>query len=343
MKTVILCGGSGTRLWPISRKSTPKQFAKIFDNESLFEKTILRNKSFSNSYMVVVNKVQLPICQAQVSKDLQKCTDFLIEPVGRNTAPAIALAAMASDPDEILLVLPSDHLIKDMNIYDNCVKQAIEMAQNNKLVTFGIKPEYPETGFGYIEAEGTSVLSFKEKPDEQTAKQYIESGNYYWNSGMFCFKAKTFLDELQKHSPEIFNEAMNTFNNKNTDSKVSNFNLADMEKIPSDSIDYAVMENSNKVSVIPSSFYWSDMGSFDSLYGELEKDQSGNTKIENHCSINSSNNLIIGNKRVIATFDVNDLIIVDTEDALLIGKKGESQKVKLLLDQVKSKSPNLLD
>ena len=343
MKTVILCGGSGTRLWPISRKSTPKQFAKIFDNESLFEKTINRNSSLSSSYMVVVNEVQLPICQSQVTKDFKDCTDFLIEPVGRNTAPAIALAALASDPEEILLVLPSDHLIKDMNVYESCVNQAIEMAKNDKLVTFGIKAKYPETGFGYIEAEGTKVISFKEKPNAQTAVQYVASGNYFWNSGMFCFKAKTFLKELKEHSPEIYAQSTSTYNNRNTQNKVSKFNLEDMQNIPSDSIDYAVMEKSSNVSVVPSPFYWSDMGSFDSLYDELDRDENGNTKNDSLCSINSTNNLIISNKKIIATFDVSDLIIVDTDDALLIGKKGESQKVKKLLEQVKEKSKELLD
>lgn len=343
MKTVILCGGSGTRLWPISRKSTPKQFAKLFGNESLFEKTILRNSKFTDSYMVVVNEVQLPICELQVPTALKNKTNFLIEPIARNTAPAIALAALASEPDEILLVLPSDHLIKDMDIYEACVSKAVEMAQKDQLVTFGIKAQYPETGYGYIEADGTNVLSFKEKPNLETAIEYIDKGNYFWNSGMFCFKAKTFLQELENHSPDIFREALKTFNNKKTEQKITSFSLKDMELIPSDSIDYAVMEKSSNVSVVPTSFYWSDMGSFDSLYDELGKDNHGNTAEENLCSINSNNNLIIGNKRVIATFDVNDLIIVDTEDALLIGKRGESQKVKELLDQVKSKSAKLLD
>lgn len=343
MKTVILCGGSGTRLWPISRKSTPKQFAKIFGNESLFEKTILRNSHISDSYLVVVNEVQLPICQTQVPNEYQNKTEYLIEPIGRNTAPAIALAAMASDPEEILLILPSDHLIKDLEVYESCVQQAAQMAKDGNLVTFGIKAKYPETGYGYIEADGTQVISFKEKPDAQTAVTYVASGNYYWNSGMFCFKAETFLKELKEYSPEIFSQSLNTFNNKQKQKSVSHFKLEDMEKIPSNSIDYAVMEKSSNVSVVPSPFYWSDMGSFDSLYDELDKDKDGNTKVENLCSLNSKNNLIIGNKKVIATFDVNDLIIVDTEDALLIGKKGESQKVKELLEQVKKKDKAILD
>lgn len=343
MKTVILCGGSGTRLWPISRKSSPKQFAQIFGNESLFEKTIQRNQSFSSSFMVVVNEVQLDACQKQVPNTLTKNTSFLIEPIGRNTAPAIALAAFASDPEEILLVLPSDHLIKDQSIYNECIMQAKQMAENGQLVTFGIKAKYPETGYGYIEADGTKVISFKEKPDHATAEKYVANGNYFWNSGMFCFKASTFLSELQSFSPDIYENALKTFNNKGSKENITTFNLKDMESIPADSIDYAVMEKSQKVSVVPSPFYWSDMGSFDSLYEELDKDQMGNTTNDLFCPLNSNNNLVIGNKRVIATFDINDLIIVDTEDALLIGKKGESQKVKELLEKIKELDKKLLD
>ncbi len=347
MKTVILCGGSGTRLWPISRESSPKQFAQIFDGESLFEKTIARNLNLSNDLVVVVNEIQLPLCKKQVPQNILDSTDFLIESCARNTAPAIALAALSSEPDEVLLILPSDHLIKDQDVYENCVKQAIELANKDKLVTFGIKPQYPETGFGYIEADGLDVKSFKEKPDLNTAIQYIASGNFFWNSGMFCFKASTFLSELEKHSPEIYNESKKTFENANrADAEgaknIIKFQLDDMQKIPSDSIDYAVMEGSENVNVIPSPFDWSDLGSFDSLYDNLEKDECGNTKFDQYISHNSTNNLIIGNKRVITTFDVSDLIIVDTEDAILIGKKGKSQNVKPLLTKVKELFANLL-
>lgn len=342
MKTVILCGGSGTRLWPISRKSTPKQFAQIFDGESLFEKTINRNKSFSNSYTIVVNELQLPACKKQILSELEQNTDYLIEPIGRNTAAAIALAAFASSSEEILLVLPSDHLINDQSVYEECVNQAKELAVKNRLVTFGMEARYPETGFGYIEADGNTVKSFKEKPDLETAKKYVESKNYYWNSGMFCFKAKTFLTQLKQHSPEIFDQAEATYKKRKESGNITDFKVEEMKKIPSLSVDYAVMEKSPIVSVVPSSFHWSDLGSFDALYEELPKDENGNTESEEYCSINSKNNLILGGKRVIATFDVNELIIVDTADALLIGKKGESQKVKELLQYVEKIDEKLL-
>jgi mannose-1-phosphate guanylyltransferase len=343
MKTVILCGGAGTRLWPISRQKTPKQFAQIFDGESLFENTVIRNKSLSDSYSVVVNKTQLPLCKEQMPKELKASTQFLIESTARNTAPAIALAALSSNPEEILLILPSDHLIKDMDVYNECIAAACKLAKDDKLVTFGIKAKYPETGFGYIEADGVNVKSFKEKPDLETAIQYLESGNFFWNSGMFCFKAKAFLDELKEYSLEIYNQCLNTHNNLQNVGDEKHFNIDDMLKIPSDSIDYAVMEKSKNVCVVPSNFYWSDLGSFDSLYSELDKNDDGNTVDRNHLSFESKNNLVISDKKVIATFNVEDLIIIETKDSILVGKRGESQNVKKLLAQVKAKDKTLLD
>jgi mannose-1-phosphate guanylyltransferase len=332
MKTVILCGGAGTRLWPISKQESPKQFAKLFNGESLFEKTVQRNLPFSNKLSVIVNATQLPLCKEQVPSELD--TDFLIEPVARNTAAAIALAAFQASPDEILLVLPSDHLIKDEELYKESVDKACELATEGKLVTFGMKAQYPETGFGYIESDGFNVLSFKEKPEYEVACEYVKKGNFYWNSGMFCFKASVFLNELKEHSLEIFESAKKTYENRRVEDKNYIFLKTDMEKVPSNSIDYAVMEKSKNVNVVPSFFYWSDLGSYDSLYGELEKDTFGNTKKDLFLSLNSRNNLVIPKDKLIATFDVEDLIIVDTDDAILIGKRGQSQNVKELLEIV---------
>lgn len=340
MKTVILCGGSGTRLWPVSRKKSPKQFAKIFEKESLFQKTVKRNESLSNEFIIVVNKDQLPLAQKQIGN---KDALFLAEGIGRNTAPAIAMAALSAHPEDVLLVLPSDHLIKDLDVYSECVRKAESFANDGHLVTFGIKAAYPETGYGYIEAQGNDVKSFKEKPDEATAKSYVENGNYFWNSGMFCFKAGVFLHELEKHSPEMFATSKRAFDSFAKEDDLIGLDTEAMKAIPADSIDYAVMEKSDNVKVIPSPFYWSDLGSFDSLYDELNKDSSGNTKEENTYHHNSKNNLVVGGKRVIATFDVDDLIIVDTEDAILIGKRGQSQAVKALMQKVTADRPELAD
>lgn len=339
MKTVILCGGSGTRLWPVSRKTAPKQFAKILDDQSLFEKTIERNENLSEEIIVIVNEKQFSICESQTKSK----TRFLLEPIGRNTAPAIALACFEVDPEDILLIVPSDHLIGDSKSYHDCVTMAQNLASSDYLVTFGINAKYPETGYGYIEASGNNVVSFKEKPDFETAKQYVNSGNYYWNSGMFCFKAKVFLEELAIHSPEIYKQVKTVFDHKIKNNNIIKYDLELMLQVPDNSIDYAVMEKSNKVKVVPSNFMWSDLGSFDSLYEELSKDENQNATNSTTILINSKNNLILGNKRVITTFDVNDLIIVDTADALLIGKRGQSQNVKKIVDVLKVKASNLLN
>jgi len=239
----------------------------------------------------------------------------------------------------VVLVTPSDHLIRDEKSYLAVIDQAKIQAQNNKLVTFGITPSYPETGFGYIEANGLDVTSFKEKPDLKTAQSYIDAGNYYWNSGMFCFKAGVFLDELKLHSPEIYNTAKTAFQNASKDDLIR-VSHADMAAIPEDSIDYAVMEKSSCVKVIPSDIAWSDLGSFDALYEELPKDSNGNTLNDDLISIDSTNNLIISHK-TIAMIEIDDLIIIDTEDALLISKKGSSQKVKEVVAKLKEKDSHL--
>ena len=193
MQVVILCGGSGTRLWPISRTLFPKQFCQLFGDESLFQKTIKRNINLADSFSVVINQEQyfMGLDQIEQIKTNRPC-HFVLEPIGRNTAPAIAIAALAAKPDEVILVVPSDHLIEKQADYELAIKKAIELAQNDKLVTFGIKPDYAEIGYGYIEANGHDVKSFKEKPDAKTAESYLAAGNFFWNSGMFCFKAGVF-------------------------------------------------------------------------------------------------------------------------------------------------------
>jgi mannose-1-phosphate guanylyltransferase len=196
MQVVILCGGSGTRLWPISRTLYPKQFVKLFADESLFQKTVKRNAGLADSFSVVINQEQYFMGLDQLDDlKLPIKNHFILEPIGRNTAPAIAIAAFAADPEEILLVVPSDHLIEKQADYETAVRKACELAEKDRLITFGIRPGYAETGYGYIEASGMDVKSFKEKPDQQTAEQYVQAGNYFWNSGMFCFKAKIYLEE----------------------------------------------------------------------------------------------------------------------------------------------------
>lgn len=326
MTNIILCGGSGTRLWPISRTLMPKQFVKLFNNRSLFQLTVERNSTLCDQQMIVSNTEQYFLAIDQLEEIEHHNSQYLLEPAGRNTAPAIALACMALDANEIVLVTPSDHLIKNASAYATVLERAHLLADGGFLVTFGIAPAFAETGFGYIEAEGEEVRAFHEKPDAQTAQRYVDAGNYYWNSGMFCFKAGVFLEELQKYSPEIFETSKMAFDNKKTDLSTFRIQHTDMTAIPEESIDYAVMEKSSKVKVVYSDIGWSDVGSFDALAEELPNDEH--------------NNFVIANKPI-TLIDIEDLIIIDTEDALLISKKGSSQKVKDVVSSYRQTNPEL--
>ena len=340
MTNIILCGGNGTRLWPISRTLMPKQFVKLFDNKSLFQLTVERNSLVCDSQFIVSNAQQYFLASDQLEEINKTNNKYLLEPIGRNTAPAIALSCFALNPDEIVLVTPSDHLIKDEVEYKKVLDIAQKLAREDHLVTFGIIPTYAETGFGYIEADGVDAKAFHEKPDFETATKYLKAGNYYWNSGMFCFKVGVFLEELKKYSPEVYEASQRAFYNAHKES-ITRVKHDDMLAIPEDSIDYAVMEKSLKVKVVPSNIDWSDVGSFDALYEELEKDENANTVNENHIAIDSKNNLIYGNQRKIATVDIEDLIIVDTGDALLVSKKSSSQKVKQVVAKLKALNSEL--
>ncbi len=340
MTNIILCGGSGTRLWPISRSLMPKQFIKLFDDKSLFQLTVERNSKVCDSQFIVSNTEQYFLALDQLEELDENKNKYLLEPIGRNTAPAIALACMALDKDEIVLVTPSDHLIKDESAYAEVLTRAHALAKEDNLVTFGITPTFAETGFGYIEANGEDVKAFHEKPDLATATSYFNADNYYWNSGMFCFKAGVFLEELEKYSPDIYNASKIALDNANIEDMIR-IGHTEMLEIPEDSIDYAVMEKSTKVKVVASDINWSDVGNFDALYDELTQDNNGNTRNDKLVAIDSKNNLILGNTRTIATIDVDDLIIVDSGDALLISKKGSSQKVKQVVQSLKENNSSL--
>lgn len=342
MTNLILCGGNGTRLWPISRTLMPKQFVKLFDDYSLFQLAVQRNSRLCDNQLIVSNSEQYFLALDQI-EELQKANStYLLEPIARNTAPAIALACMACKSEELVLVTPSDHLIKNEEEYKKVITKAKKFAQQNYLVTFGITPTFAETGFGYIEIENEfDVKAFHEKPDLEAATSYLEAGNYYWNSGMFMFKAGVFLEELKKYSPEVYSLSKKAFENSKNENNLIRINHEDMANIPEDSIDYAVMEKSKLVKVIPSNIDWSDLGSFDSLYEELERDEDNNTLNSNHISVNSKNNLIYSNEKTIATIDIEDLIIIDSDDALLISKKGSSQKVKEVVKKLKENNSEL--
>lgn len=355
MVNVILCGGSGTRLWPLSRTAYPKQFVDLVGGDSLFRMTVRRNAGVCDSFVVVTNSQHVFIAsgQFQEASEPGKKADFFLEPVGRNTAPAIALACLSLDPETLVLVSPSDHLISDEAAYRERVAEAAALALRGYLVTFGISPEYPETGYGYIETDkahpldgkrGYPVLSFREKPDAETAASFVKAGSFLWNSGMFVFKAGVFLDELRKASPGIYDACVRAFegatarDDEGLGHRIVAVGPEDMKAIPADSIDYAVMEKSSAVACVESSFQWNDLGSFDSLYDIRGKDESGNTVDGNLVQYRSRNNLVVSSKRKIALVGLDDCIVIDTEDSVLVARRGESQQVKQIVDALKAGS-----
>lgn len=347
MTTLILCGGAGSRLWPLSRQKLPKQFYPLVHGNSLFSLAVNRNKDNTDTWCVAVNSDQDFLAFAEFKTVGITAYHAVIEPVGRNTAPAIALAALGMDREETILVIASDHIISNQNAYSSAVNKAQELAGRGKLVTFGIQPTRPETGYGYIEHHNGEVVSFREKPDTQTAERYLREGRYLWNSGMFCFKAGVFLDELKTYRTDVYDTCVRVYNAayERSHSLVIKPTREEMESIPSVSIDYAVMEHSKNVSVVPCDIGWSDLGSFESLKEAGIPDNNDNV-ISGHVnflSLDSKNNFIFsnGNKQIVL-IDIDDAMIVDTEDALLVAKHGSGQRVKEAFDELRVQYPQIL-
>ncbi|WP_114749040.1 mannose-1-phosphate guanylyltransferase [Pleomorphovibrio marinus] len=325
---VVLSGGVGSRLWPLSRKSKPKQYLPIFGNSSLFELTIDRNLSFCEGIMVVGSIDNFKLSREKLA-NLGHSYKEIIEATPRNTAAAIAFAAFSVEGDDILLVTPSDHLISKEAAYRNAVQDAINLAKDGFLVTFGLRPHKPETGFGYIEYNGIDVVSFREKPSLAKAEEYLSSGNFLWNSGMFCFSAKAFLSELKLHSPEVYEASRKAF-----EAMENGFlPLGESKAIPSISVDYAVMEKSKKIKVVPSEFVWSDMGSFEALYDHLGP--------EDHRRMGT--NLVLGSEKHVEFLGVENIVLVDTKDAILVLNKNDAQEVKKIYERLERENPDLLN
>lgn len=324
---VILSGGVGSRLWPLSRKQHPKQFLKLFGGRSLFELTAERNEAVVDEIMVVGNTEHI-----EWTKDLLGKVDlpqvYITETAARNTAAAIAFAAFAVDKEDILIVTPSDHLIQNQEAYERSLKEAINLAKQNFVVTFGIVPSKPETGYGYIEYEGKDVLSFREKPNTETAQHFLDRGSFLWNSGMFCFKAGVLLDELKEFEPEVYAKSFESWKKSENRSLDRDSSL----KIPSISIDYAVMERSKRIKVVPAHFGWNDLGSFESLYDYL--------KTNGH-PIDENGNMVIGTDIFTSFVGMKNCIFVHSPTAMMILQKEKSQEVKDVYNQLEKSNSTL--
>nr|WP_027327487.1 mannose-1-phosphate guanylyltransferase/mannose-6-phosphate isomerase [Helicobacter pametensis] len=339
MKILILCGGSGTRLWPLSRTMLPKQFAPLFPDETLFQKTLKRSFELLESLQIegqveVITNINHYFLAQEQSQTYGKVETFLLEDSPRDSAAALILGALSASAKDIILALPSDHLIGDFEAFAMNVKEAIYKAQEGKIITFGISPSSAHTGYGYIHSKNSSVLGFHEKPDQHKAEEFLRSGEYYWNSGMFCFEVQTFLAECQIHAQELLEKSQKILAQSN---KEHNFIwLKGMEEIPKISIDYALMEKTQKIAMVASTFAWNDVGSFDSLLTEFECDQNGNSSSQELTCKDSKDNFILASKPT-ALIGINSLAIIETKDALLISQKGRTQEVKEIVQKLEGK------
>lgn len=339
MYGVILAGGSGSRLWPLSRELYPKQLLRLNSKNSLLEKTFLRLLDLidEKNIISITNAKHSSDVRVQLS-NLAQNPVVLAEPVAKNTAPAIAAAVkyiLDNGKDDVILVVPSDHLIEDVKAFSNTVKEGEKLAQEGYIVTFGIKPDSPQTGFGYIKTKdplefGFKVDEFVEKPDVKTAKKYVDAGNYYWNSGIFMFKASVFADALKEYAKDIYENYEQFDFTQDASIPYVIFN-----KMPSISVDYAVMEHAKNIALIPLKSDWNDLGSWDAIYETNKKDENGNVKFGNIMDVNCKNSLLYGSDRLVAGVGLEDVVIIETSDAVLACKKDATQDVKKVFDKLK--------
>lgn len=343
MYGIILAGGSGSRLWPLSRELYPKQLLNLNSDKSLLQSTYERLKNCASEIVSITNTKHSSNVRMQLS-ELCNNPVVLSEPVAKNTAPAIVLATkyimQKSNSDPVIIVVPSDHLIEDNEKFLSTVKKGEKLAEDGYIVTFGIEPNYPETGYGYINTseklqDGYKVKEFVEKPDCETAKKYLQAGTYFWNSGIFMFKASTLFEEAYKHAPEIAKlSELFDFNKKDE------IPFIDFDKMPSISIDYAIMEKSDRIALVKLESDWNDLGSWQSIYDVSPKDANGNVFVGHVLDENSKNSFVYSSSKLVATIGLEDTVIVETEDAILACKKDKTQNVKHIYETLKKQNDN---
>lgn len=340
---VIMAGGSGSRLWPLSRSLYPKQFLALTGDNTMLQETLGRLSALDVSAPLVICNEEHRFIVAEQLRSIDKTGSIILEPVGRNTAPAIALAAEVTlNNDPLLLVLAADHVIQDTAAFTQAVNNAVPLAQAGKLVTFGIVPTQAHTGYGYIkrgnavsDSSGFDVNAFVEKPSSSVAAEYVESGEYYWNSGMFLIKASRYLQELEKYCPEISAACKKALENTTSDNDFIRLDTDAFKLCPDESIDYAVMEHTTEAVVVPLDAGWNDIGAWSALWEVNDKDEHGNTTHGDSILQDTTNSLIHGGERLVTTIGLDNVVIVDTKDALLVASKDKVQDVKQIVEQLK--------
>jgi mannose-1-phosphate guanylyltransferase/mannose-6-phosphate isomerase len=343
---IILSGGSGSRLWPMSREQYPKQLLPLINDTTMLQDTLLRLDGLDGALLpqIVCNQEHRFLVAEQVKQINRKTDAIILEPMGRNTAPAIAISALQqADPDTVLLVLASDHVIEDVAKFHQHVAEGAQLAALGYLVTFGIVPDQPLIGYGYIESgaaveAGFAVTRFVEKPDLATAEQYLKAGNFYWNSGMFMFTAGAYLQALAAHQPDMLEACQQTLASATQDLDFIRLDAAAFEQCPNISIDYAVMEHVANGVVIPMAVGWNDLGSWSSLWDVSTKDEQGNKFVGDVMSTNANNNYVNSGSRLVALIGVDDLVVVDTPDALLVANRSQVQEVKTIYNRIKQEN-----
>ncbi|MFT5297271.1 MAG: mannose-1-phosphate guanylyltransferase [Colwellia sp.] len=341
---VIMAGGSGSRLWPLSRSLYPKQFLALNGNETMLQQTLQRLSGLTLERPVVICNEEHRFIVAEQLREINQSGSIILEPVGRNTAPAIALASktVMASKDSLILILAADHVIENESAFVDAVEKAIPLAQAGKLVTFGIVPTEAHTGYGYIKRgesvneHGFEVDAFVEKPNAEIANEYFKGKEHYWNSGMFLMKASRYLEELNQFRPDIYTACESALANTSKDEDFIRIDKGAFEKCPDESIDYAVMEKTSDAVVVPLDAGWSDIGSWSALWDVNSKDSNGNAVVGDSIMHDTTNCLIQGSERLITTVGIDNLVIVDTKDALLVASKDKVQDVKKIVEQLKA-------